>query len=81
MVTSASHSTVVRLVCVLSSMHNVNPNLPFGGVGSSGMGSYHGPYGYKLLSHSKAVLHKSEWLDAPQRYNNTTTCTHAYINV
>ena len=32
------------------------------------MGSYHGYHGYKQLSHAKAVMHKSEWLDAPQRY-------------
>ena len=49
-------------------MHIVNKDLPFGGVGSSGMGSYHGKHGFLMLSHSKAVVHKSEWMDAPQRY-------------
>lgn len=37
-------------------------------VGQSGMGSYHGKHGFLTLSHSKAVLHRSEWMDAPQRY-------------
>ena len=40
----------------------------FGGVGSSGTGSYHGKWGYLQLSHTKAVLHKSLYGDAPVRY-------------
>ena len=46
----------------------VNHHLPFGGVGSSGMGSYHGKYGFIELSHLKAVVDKSLYFDAPQRY-------------
>ena len=60
-------------------MQGANPYLPFGGVGSSGIGSYHGIHGYRLLSHQKAVLHKSERLDAPQRYNYTTHTQRALI--
>lgn len=37
-------------------LHLANPNLPFGGVGHSGMGSYHGEFGFKTFSHEKAVL-------------------------
>ena len=37
-------------------VHAVNPNLPFGGVGHSGMGSYHGVHGFRALSHERAVL-------------------------
>jgi aldehyde dehydrogenase (NAD+) len=37
-------------------MHCVEPNLPFGGVNNSGMGSYHGVYGFRQLSHQRAVL-------------------------
>lgn len=37
-------------------MHYVNPNLPFGGVGESGMGSYHGRHGFETLSHARGVL-------------------------
>ena len=43
------------------------------------MGSYHGHHGYKLLSHSKAVMHKSEWLDAPQRYDHIAS--HALVSL
>jgi aldehyde dehydrogenase (NAD+) len=38
--------------------------LPFGGVGESGMGIYHGKYSFTTFSHSKPVLHKPYWLDA-----------------
>lgn len=37
-------------------IHLANPNLPFGGVGWSGMGSYHGFFGFKTFSHERAVL-------------------------
>ena len=51
-------------------MHLVNPHLPFGGVGDSGMGSYHGRYSYEAFSHQKSVLKKSTILDIPLRYPN-----------
>jgi aldehyde dehydrogenase (NAD+) len=40
-----------------------NRNLPHGGVGSSGMGSYHGEFGFKEFSHYKAVLEKGTWFE------------------
>ncbi|CCW14894.1 aldehyde dehydrogenase family protein [Rhodococcus aetherivorans] len=40
-------------------MHCLVPQLPFGGVGASGMGAYHGQWGFEALSHGKAVLAKS----------------------
>jgi aldehyde dehydrogenase (NAD+) len=43
--------------CVNSTLiHFANPNLPFGGVGPSGVGSYHGVWGFKAFSHERAVL-------------------------
>ena len=36
--------------------HLGNPNLPFGGVGASGMGAYHGEHGFKFFSHQRAVF-------------------------
>ncbi|GMF17504.1 unnamed protein product [Phytophthora lilii] len=55
--------------CVNDSiMQSVNLNLPFGGVGASGMGSYHGKYSFDAFSHKKSVLIKYAMLDAPQRY-------------
>lgn len=49
-------------------MHFANANLPFGGVGTSGQGNYHGKWGYEAFSHPKAVLNKSVYGDAPARY-------------
>lgn len=40
-------------------MHVLVPQLPFGGVGASGMGAYHGRWGFEALSHRRAVLAKS----------------------
>jgi aldehyde dehydrogenase (NAD+) len=42
--------------------------LPFGGVGSSGMGRYHGKYSFDTFSHFKAVLKRGMWLDLAWRY-------------
>jgi len=42
--------------------------LPFGGVGASGMGSYHGKAGFDAFTHYKSVLHKSKMIDIPLRY-------------
>ena len=39
-------------------MHCLVPTLPFGGVGASGMGAYHGQWGFEALSHRRAVLSK-----------------------
>jgi len=44
-------------------MHCLVPQLPFGGVGASGMGAYHGRWGFEALSHRRAVLSKSAWPD------------------
>ena len=43
-------------------------SLPFGGVGESGMGAYHGKFSFDAFSHKKAVLHRSFAGDAPARY-------------
>jgi aldehyde dehydrogenase (NAD+) len=49
-------------------VHLSNPNLPFGGVGYSGMGAYHGYRGFEAFSHFKSVLKKSALIDVPVRY-------------
>jgi acyl-CoA reductase-like NAD-dependent aldehyde dehydrogenase len=49
-------------------MHVANDNLPFGGVGNSGMGVYHGKYSFEAFSHYKPVLNKSNLVDVPVRY-------------
>ena len=45
-----------------------NPNLPFGGVGPSGMGAYHGRYGFETFSHRKAVVEKPTRFDPKFAY-------------
>ncbi|WP_373892711.1 aldehyde dehydrogenase [Virgibacillus natechei] len=48
--------------------HLSNPHLPFGGVGASGMGSYHGKYSFDTFSHDKSILKQSTKFDIPFRY-------------
>lgn len=48
--------------------HYALHDLPFGGVGQSGLGSAHGKAGFDTFSHYKSVLRKSNWLDLPLRY-------------
>ena len=54
-------------VCVNDAMaHIVVPGLPFGGVGESGYGAYHGRWGFETFSHAKAVLRRPHrYLDPP----------------
>jgi aldehyde dehydrogenase (NAD+) len=49
-------------------MHTTVPGLPFGGVGPSGMGAYHGRHGFETFSHRKAVLHRGTRGDFDLRY-------------
>lgn len=48
--------------------HLANPNLPFGGVGNSGMGAYHGKDSFDTFSHKKSVLKQTTKFDIPLRY-------------
>ena len=49
-------------------VHLATPEMPFGGFGESGMGSYHGKFGFETFSHRKSTLDKKLWLDLPMRY-------------
>lgn len=49
-------------------MHIANENIPFGGVGQSGMGSYHGRGSFDAFSHRRSVVITPTWLDLPFRY-------------
>lgn len=51
-----------------SVMHLSNNQLPFGGVGASGMGSYHGKFGFETFSHYKSILDKPLWFEANIKY-------------
>lgn len=50
--------------------HLVNPHLPFGGRGNSGMGKYHGKYSFDTFTHKKSILHQTTCFDFPFRYPN-----------
>ncbi|GAA4279283.1 aldehyde dehydrogenase [Aquimarina mytili] len=50
-------------------MHFTEQTLPFGGVGNSGIGSYHGKYGFETFSHYKSVLQKPFWIEPNFKYS------------
>ena len=54
-------------------VHLATPHMPFGGVGNSGMGGYHGKASFDTFSHTKSILKKSNRLDIPVRYHPYTT--------
>ncbi len=49
-------------------IHFANKNLPFGGVGYSGLGSYHGKRTFDLFTHKKGVVKRATWLELPIRF-------------
>jgi aldehyde dehydrogenase (NAD+) len=51
--------------CIL---HLANPHLPFGGIGTSGMGNYHGRHSFLTFSHEKSVFSSSSWPDPRIKY-------------
>jgi aldehyde dehydrogenase (NAD+) len=56
-----------------SIMHISNSHLPFGGVGDSGMGTYHGEAGFKTFSHYKSILDKPTWFELNLKYPTYTS--------
>ena len=49
-------------------IHLASDSLGFGGTGESGIGKYHGKYGFEAFSHTKSIVDKKCWLDLPMRY-------------
>ena len=49
-------------------IHLASSEMGFGGVGESGMGSYHGKAGFEAFSHIKSLVDKKTWIDLPMRY-------------
>lgn len=49
-------------------IHLATPHMGFGGVGNSGMGSYHGRKSFETFSHEKSIVKKYTWIDLPLRY-------------
>ncbi|CAI5737868.1 unnamed protein product [Hyaloperonospora brassicae] len=62
-------------------MQLANANVPFGGVGGSGMGAYHGHYGFEAFSHYKTILYKNGLLDLPQRYPPYTPAKKRILSI
>jgi aldehyde dehydrogenase (NAD+) len=50
-------------------IHLANSRLGFGGVGDSGMGSYHGKRSFDTFTHERSIVKKSTWIDLPLRYH------------
>ena len=53
-------------------IHLATSDMPFGGVGESGMGSYHGMVGFETFSHYRSIVDKKTWMDLPIRYQKYT---------
>lgn len=55
--------------CVNNTLvHFTNLDMPFGGIGYSGMGRYHGSAGFEEFSHAKGIMKTATWLDVPVKY-------------
>ena len=67
-------------VCVNATLWQLaNPRLPFGGVGESGIGAYHGRHGFDTFSHRKPVVHKPARFDPKMAYPPYTGLKRAII--
>ena len=53
-------------------IHLATSAMPFGGVGESGMGGYHGKVGFETFSHYRSIVDKKTWMDLPIRYQKYT---------
>lgn len=53
-------------------IHLATSAMPFGGVGESGMGGYHGKAGFETFSHYRSIVDKKTWMDLPIRYQHYT---------
>jgi aldehyde dehydrogenase (NAD+) len=62
-------------------IHLATPHMGFGGVGDSGMGSYHGKDGFDTFTHYKSVVDKKTWLDLPMRYMPHTPRTERILRL
>lgn len=61
-------------------MHMASPEMPFGGVGNSGIGSYNGVFGFETFSHKKPVMTRSFMFDVKQKYAPYTDGKLKFIN-
>lgn len=55
--------------CINNTIYHItNSNLPFGGIGQSGLGSYHGKKSFDIFTHAKPVLKSATWIDPALKY-------------
>jgi len=62
-------------------IHLATPHMGFGGVGASGMGSYHGYESFRTFSHFRSIVKKSTLLDLPMRYHPYTASKDRMIRM
>ena len=62
-------------------VHVSNHNLPFGGIGDSGLGIYHGEYSFETFSHPKAIVKGSTLIDFSVRYQPLTSFKNAILRI
>ena len=62
-------------------IHLATHHMPFGGVGQSGMGSYHGKKSFETFSHYRSIVDKATWLDLPMRYQPYTKLNNLLVRM
>lgn len=62
-------------------IHLATSQMGFGGVGQSGMGSYHGYESFKTFSHFRSIVKKATWLDLPMRYHPYTKTKETIVRM
>lgn len=62
-------------------IHLATSAMPFGGVGESGMGGYHGKAGFETFSHYRSIVDKKTWLDLPIRYQHYTALKEKMLHM
>ena len=62
-------------------IHLATSAMPFGGVGESGMGGYHGKAGFEEFSHTRSIVDKKTWIDLPMRYQPYTSLKDRMIRM
>ena len=62
-------------------IHLATSEMPFGGFGESGMGSYHGKTGFDTFTHYKSIVDKKTWLDLPMRYQPYKKINNKFLHM
>lgn len=62
-------------------IHIATSNMGFGGLKTSGIGSYHGKKGFETFTHYKSIVNKKTWIDLPMRYQPYTKSKHKMIKM